>query len=245
MPFRNNNTISNGHHINCTHLGETLLHEGHWLRFSKIRYLDPEGNERSWESFGRTTRPKDTDSDAVTSIAIYRRMLHYDVIVLIRQYRPALQAYTVEFPTGLVEAGEDGPDAAMRVLKRETGWHGTVTHMSNAFAVDPGCSSAVARYATVKINGDSFENENYKPTPAEGEFVELLMVPFSEIHATLERCAKEGNIIDSRVACWAIGLAMGLKVAQDAEIDAASTNQSCLPLDGNSLRTGLLTKQAL
>jgi len=244
MPQRNNN-VSNGHHINCTYLGENVLHEGNWLRFSAVRYLDPEGNERCWESFSRTTRLKETDSDGVTAIAIYRRMLHYDVIVLIRQYRPALKAYTIEFPTGLLEPGENGPDAAVRVLKKETGWNGQVTHISNAFAVDPGCSSAVARYATVKINGDSFENQSSKPIPDEGEFIELLMIPFSEIHNTLERYTKEGNIIDSRVACWAIGLAMGLKVAQDAQIDAASTNQSCLPLDGNSLRTGHLTKQSL
>jgi len=104
---------------------------------------------------------------------------------------------------------------------------------------DPGCSSAVARYATIKINGDALENTYFKPEPTEGEFIDLFMIPFSEVHEHLERLTKEGNMIDSRVACWAIGLAMGLKVAEDASIDAASTNQSSLPLDGNSLRTGV------
>jgi len=107
---------------------------------------------RCWEYVGRTTRLKESDTDGVTTIAIYRRMLHYDVIVLIRQYRPALKTYTIEFPTGLLEQGETCPEnAALRVLKKETGWIGQVTHMSSSNAVDPGCSSAVARYATVKV----------------------------------------------------------------------------------------------
>lgn len=102
---------------------------------------------------GRTTREMESDTDGVTTIAIYRRMLHVDMIVLVRQYRPALKAYTIEFPTGMLERGESDPNkAALRVLKRETGWTGEVKHMSPSFAMDPSCSSAVARYATVKVS---------------------------------------------------------------------------------------------
>jgi len=50
-------------------------------------------------------------------------------------------------------------------------------------------------------------------------------------------------MIDSRVAIWSIGFQMGLKVAKDAEIDAASTSQSSLPVDGSCVRTGLGSKQ--
>ena len=46
------------------------------------------------------TTPKGGDTDSVASIAIYRRLLHYDVIVLVRQYRPAINGYTIEFPAG-------------------------------------------------------------------------------------------------------------------------------------------------
>ena len=44
-----------------------------------------------------------------------------DKVVLIRQYRYALGGYIYEFPAGLVEAGEDFHQAAIREMKEETG----------------------------------------------------------------------------------------------------------------------------
>ena len=46
-----------------------------------------------------------------------------DKVVLIRQYRYALGGYIYEFPAGLVEAGEDFHQAAIREMKEETGRH--------------------------------------------------------------------------------------------------------------------------
>jgi ADP-ribose pyrophosphatase len=42
--------------------------------------------------------------------------------VLVRQYRPAQERYTLEFPAGLVEYGEDPAAAARRELYEETGY---------------------------------------------------------------------------------------------------------------------------
>ncbi|MEI8288555.1 MAG: NUDIX hydrolase [Verrucomicrobiota bacterium] len=42
-------------------------------------------------------------------------------IPLIRQYRPALERYTLELPSGLLEAGESPAQAAARELLEETG----------------------------------------------------------------------------------------------------------------------------
>jgi len=53
-----------------------------------------------WEDSTRLTRSDDTKTDAVGVIAFYRRLLHYDCIVLVKQYRPALKSYTIEMPAG-------------------------------------------------------------------------------------------------------------------------------------------------
>jgi len=237
------NHSNNGYYAPCTFLNNEVFHEGKWLKLSKVKYLDPNGRERCWEAVTRLTKPRDSDTDSVAAIAIYRRLLHYDVIVLVRQYRPPLNAYTIEFPAGLLESGETSAEAAVRELHEETGWHGEVTHISDKLAVDPGCSSSIIRYATVKINGDATENLASKPIPSDGEFVDLLMVPVSELHERLSALTREGHIVDSKVEAFAIGLQMGLKFAQDARKDAASSQQASLPLDGSCVRTGLGSKQ--
>jgi 8-oxo-dGTP pyrophosphatase MutT (NUDIX family) len=42
-------------------------------------------------------------------------------IPLVRQYRPACEAFTLELPAGMVEPGEDPSDACRRELVEETG----------------------------------------------------------------------------------------------------------------------------
>lgn len=44
-----------------------------------------------------------------------------DKVVLIRQYRYAIDGYIYEFPAGLVEPGEDYHDSAVREMREETG----------------------------------------------------------------------------------------------------------------------------
>lgn len=44
-----------------------------------------------------------------------------DRVVLIRQYRYPIGGYVYEFPAGLVEPGENMPDAAIREMHEETG----------------------------------------------------------------------------------------------------------------------------
>lgn len=47
-------------------------------------------------------------------------------IVLQKQFRPPVGKVTIEIPAGLVDAGEDAAESAVRELKEETGYLGTV-----------------------------------------------------------------------------------------------------------------------
>ncbi|MGN0298455.1 MAG: NUDIX hydrolase [Lachnospiraceae bacterium] len=61
---------------------------------------------------------KDTP-DGMIIYSIYGE--NRDKVVLIRQYRCAIDDYIYEFPAGLVEEGEDAKETAKRELKEETG----------------------------------------------------------------------------------------------------------------------------
>ena len=49
-------------------------------------------------------------------------------IPIVRQYRPALEAFTWELPAGLVERGEDPAAACVRELLEETGYPARAVH---------------------------------------------------------------------------------------------------------------------
>ena len=57
------------------------------------------------------------------------------LIPIVRQYRPAVEAYTWELPAGLVEKGEDPEVACRRELKEETGLEAeSVTYLGGYYA---------------------------------------------------------------------------------------------------------------
>jgi 8-oxo-dGTP pyrophosphatase MutT (NUDIX family) len=66
--------------------------------------------------------------------------------LLQKQFRPPIDAVTIEVPAGLMDEGETAEECALRELKEETGYTGVV--MEGGFGVTPimfnGMSSIVS-----------------------------------------------------------------------------------------------------
>ena len=60
--------------------------------------------------------------------AIYRCPGVPDRLVLLLSYRAAVEAVSVELPSGLVDEGESAEASAVRELAEETGYHARVLH---------------------------------------------------------------------------------------------------------------------
>ena len=60
------------------------------------------------------------------------------LIPLVRQYRPAVEAYTWELPAGLLEEGESPEEACRRELKEETGLNAERTTYLGCYYPDTG-----------------------------------------------------------------------------------------------------------
>jgi len=57
-------------------------------------------------------------------------------IPIVRQYRPALESFTWEFPAGLVDPDEDPAACCRRELLEETGYVARAVHALGAYAPD-------------------------------------------------------------------------------------------------------------
>ncbi|XP_060745914.1 ADP-sugar pyrophosphatase isoform X2 [Tachysurus vachellii] len=192
---------------NCTQphvVKEEVTATGKWLRLEKTTYVDPSGNTRLWETVKRTTRPATTAVDGVGIIAILKRTLHKDCVVLVKQFRPPMGCYTLEFPAGLIDNNENAETAALRELKEETGYKGEVIGVTPVTCLDPGLSNCSTHIVMVNINGDDLENIN--PTQ-QLEFVDVILLPLDEFQKKIdELLKKEKLVVDSKVYIYSMGM---------------------------------------
>lgn len=186
---------------------EELIAAGKWVKLEKTTYVDPAGNTRTWETAKRTTRRANTEADGVGIIALLKRTLHKDCVVMVKQFRPPMACHSLEFPAGLIDEGESAEVAALRELKEETGYKGEVVGVTPVTCLDPGLSNCTTQIVMVNINGDEMENINPTQQLGDGEFVEVVLLPLDEFQMKIdELMKKEKIIVDAKVYIFAMGM---------------------------------------
>lgn len=104
---------------------------------------------------------------------------HGDV-VLIEQYRHALDQWMTEFPCGGIDQGETAEDAARRELREESGYvAGEMTHLGRYYT-NQGVSCAVCDVFFTRCVG------RVEPHREETEFIRVRMVPLAEMENMIE-----------------------------------------------------------
>lgn len=102
--------------------------------------------------------------DGVIIFSLYGEK--HDRVVLVRQYRYALDNYIYEFPAGLVEPGEDYHTSAVREMREETGLTLHPLKVDEIYekpyystiGMTDECCATVYGYADGKISGDRLED---------------------------------------------------------------------------------------
>ncbi|KAF2147554.1 uncharacterized protein K452DRAFT_304364 [Aplosporella prunicola CBS 121167] len=176
-----------------------------WIHLEQIHYEDQTGAPRVWEVASRRTRGSaGVDAVAIGNVLLHPRKPASTLLVL--QYRPPLDAYTVEWPAGLIDAAETPEQAALRELKEETGYEGRVVSVSPTLASDPGMTSANMQVAMVEVKLGE-EEELPEQSLDEGEYIQRVVVPLSELYERLVAYSKEEKtVVSAKLFHWAAGL---------------------------------------
>lgn len=197
--------------------------EARWITLNKITYTDQTGKSRTWESATRKTRSAAAGVDAVAigNILVPPPSLRGTAAaapastVLVVQYRPPLDSYTVEWPAGLVDAGEAAEDAAVREFREETGYEVTrVLSVSPPQAADPGLTNANMQLVMVEVQLPEGAGEGGAGGAAmpeqrleDGEHITRVVVPLAELYDRLiEYSKKERFVVAAKLLHFAQGM---------------------------------------
>jgi len=176
-----------------------------WVALKKIDYVDQTGRSRVWEVATRKTR----GSSGIDAVAIGTILLHPSraaSTILVLQYRPPVDAITVEWPAGLVDKDEGAEEAAVRELREETGYVGKVLSVSPTVASDPGMTTANMRLVMVEVRLEEGDREPEQHLD-EGEHIQRVVVPLEELYdRLLEYSKQEKVIVSAKLFHWAAGL---------------------------------------
>ncbi|RWA05323.1 hypothetical protein EKO27_g9771, partial [Xylaria grammica] len=226
----------------------TLLHTDYSTADSpapRLTYNDYKNQTRTWESAERTTRAKGSGVDGVGILAILEKPTGPEIL-LQKQFRPPLNQVTIELPAGLVDEGESVQEAAVRELKEETGFVGTVSEMSPIMFNDPGMTNTNTAICSVQIDTTLPENQDPKPSLEDDEFIETFTTPLATLYAECKRLEAQGYAIDARVGTFAQGIeltkpiiggtgAQGVPVVRDL-LKSGDYSVRVLTRDANSAR---------
>ncbi len=166
-------------------LEKKTIWEGKFLRFVLTTYIDSYGAIREWESFERVN---------CKGIVAILPVTDDKEVLLIRQFRPPVNRYVIEFPAGLNDKGDTLEEAAKRELLEETGYSARELFFLTEGVMSSGASGEILTVFLAK--GLEFKGIGERD---ETEDIEVLNIPINELYQKLDAFRSEGNYIDLKI----------------------------------------------
>jgi 8-oxo-dGTP pyrophosphatase MutT (NUDIX family) len=93
-----------------------------------------------FDVLGKTIKPEEAPyySLRLPDYACVLALTEDQRVLLVRQYRPAIETSTLELPSGIIDPGETPAQAALRELTEETAYAASNVEVLGAMYVDPG-----------------------------------------------------------------------------------------------------------
>ncbi|BBL80095.1 ADP-ribose pyrophosphatase [Rubrobacter xylanophilus] len=144
-------------------LGRDYLHRSPWFTFRLDRVKLPDG---------RVIEYGVMESGGFASVV---PVTGEGEVVLVRQWRQPLGGFTLELPSGAVDAGEEPREAAERELFEETGYRAEGLEHLVSVHTSTGRSTEVCHLFACRAVRDG-----RGPHPEPTEFIEVVRVPLGE-----------------------------------------------------------------
>lgn len=166
-------------------IDKDTLWEGSFLRILGLRYRDSSGKLRDWEAVERVN---------CKGIVAVVPITNDGCVLLIRQFRPPVNGYVIEFPAGLNDRDEPLDVVAKRELLEETGYQAKeITFLGRG----PLSSGSSVEVLTVYLaRGLEFVGASERD---ETEEIEVIKVPLGSVWDVLKDLEKDGNFIDLKI----------------------------------------------
>lgn len=113
-------------------------------------------------------------------------------IIMVEQYRKALERSIIEVPAGKLEKGESPETTAMRELEEETGYTADSLELIQSFSTSPGFADEVVHL----FLAEGLRKAESGAALDEDEFVELMEVSIEEA----EKMMQDNRIYDAKTA---------------------------------------------
>jgi len=159
-------------------VGEETVHQGWFISVSRATFVDPDG-----VTFSRDIV---RHPGAVAVVAVTEE----GSVVLVRQFRPALNQWILEIPAGTCDVEDEPPEAtARRELAEEVGYAAGRLHLLTRCVITPGfCDEYATIYLATGLTRVPSERQG-----VEERFMSVVEVPLAEFDGMVD----DGEIIDA------------------------------------------------
>ena len=164
--------------------------EGNFIRALLLEYRDAKGEVRGWEAVERVN---------CNGIVVIIPVTGEGDLLLIRQFRPVLDSYVIEFPAGLNDKGETLVEAARRELIEETGYTSESFELIAEGPVSSGLSTEVL---TVFLARDAVlapPSLRERFPIEETEAIEVIWTPLTSAYETIAEYRGKGDAVDLKI----------------------------------------------
>jgi ADP-ribose pyrophosphatase len=164
--------------------------KGRHIQAVLIEYAGSDGKTREWEAVKRTYA-----SDVVIIVPFTSE----GELLLIKQYRPALDRFVIELPAGLVDKGEAMEEAAERELLEETGHIPGRTTLLLTTAMSSGIHSEPWHVFLATGSTPASIEDLASCEPDDNEEIETLRIPLDGYKRSLRELSAKGEMVDIRI----------------------------------------------